>query len=531
MENNNLLVADAIGLYRSPADQDDVITIIRPFAVFSGNAYSTPVVLPIGPAYLAALLEHADYKVDLIDGIIENLHNIENASSPGLKRQGMSPQQIVERINPRSKIIAISCMFTQEWSEHRELIKLIRKSHSEAKIIVGGEHVTALWEYTLKDCPEIDYLVTGEGELSFLKLVHGVVTDTVDPLMPGLCHRDIDGTFHNGGLGLRIADFDNLPRPAWHLIPVENYFVGMFTQGISMGRNMPVIASRGCPYQCTFCSNPQMWTTRYLLRDVKTVIDEIEFLVETYNVNSIDFADLTAIVKKEWIIDFCAELKRRELDIIWQLPSGTRSEALDREALQAMFNAGCRYLVYAPESASEDTLKHIKKKLKIDKLISSVSTAVEIGHTVKVNLIVGFPGEKRPSMQQTLGFCIKMALAGVADCNVAIFSPYPGSELYQELRDDGTLGEPDDEYIKSLISLYDFTATASFCKTVPPWEVKLYRFLGMALFYLVSYVRRPSKLFGFIKMLRSESFQASNLFEQRIYDFVGRKNGSKQLAN
>src|SRR6185436_14108150 len=100
------------------------------------------------------------------------------------------------------------------------------------------------------------------------------------------------------------------------------------------------------------CSSPAMWTTRYKLRSVDEVISEIEWLIEKYQANSIDFFDLTAIVKKDWIMEFCAKLKARGVSVVWQLPSGTRSEALDPEALQAIYDAQCRYLVYAPESGS-----------------------------------------------------------------------------------------------------------------------------------------------------------------------------------
>ena len=138
--------------------------------------------------------------------------------------------------------------------------------------------------------------------------------------------------------------------------------------GISSGRNMPILGTRGCPYQCTFCSNPTMWTTRYTMRDPKDVVDEVESLVKNHAARSIEFFDLTAIVKKDWIIAFCNELKARKLNVSWQLPSGTRSEALDDETLLAIYETNCRLLVYAPESGSPETLRIIKKNLKLDRL-------------------------------------------------------------------------------------------------------------------------------------------------------------------
>lgn len=521
-KTNDITVSDAIERYARPNTFTKKIQLLRPFAVFSAKAYSSPIVLPIGPAYIAGLLEAAGYDVDVIDGIISGLDNVEPATDPDLRRQGLSPDDTVRRVCRDTAVLGVSCMFTQEWIEHRELIKSIRREFPDLIIVVGGEHVTALPEYSLRDCPAIDFIITGEGEISFLELVHTVASGGDPRECDCVSFIDEDGNFVDRGLGLRIADFDNLPRPAWHLCSVENSFTGRFTQGISMGRNMPMLASRGCPYQCTFCSNPAMWTTRYMLRKPERVVDEIEWLISTYNVDSIDFADLTAIVKKEWTLRFCDELKRRKIKATWQLPSGTRSEALDEETLRAIYETGCKYLVYAPESGSPETLKMIKKILDLNRLKASVSSAVAIGHTVKINLIVGFPDETRKSMWQTLSFCVSMAFKGVTDCNVAIFSPYPGSELYEDLRRKNVIPKVDDRYIKGLLVQYDFTANECFCENVPSWEVKAYRILSMSLFYIISYIVRPTRLFRLLSVIGKSKFQPQSLFEQRIFDFIGR---------
>src|SRR5439155_11432417 len=110
--------------------------------------------------------------------------------------------------------------------------------------------------------------------------------------------------------------------------------------------------------------NPAMWTTRYAVRGVADVVDEIASYVERYRVTNVDFYDLTAIIKRDWILEFCAELERRRLAITYQLPTGTRSEALDGEVLSALHRTGCRNICYAPESGSAQTLARIKKKIK-----------------------------------------------------------------------------------------------------------------------------------------------------------------------
>ena len=129
----------------------------------------------------------------------------------------------------------------------------------------------------------------------------------------------------------RIKAIDDIPWPAWNLVPLENYLSNGLGYGVDLGRSMPLIATRGCPYRCTFCSNPTMWTTKWIARKPNLVLDEIEHYINKYGAENIDFYDLTAIVQKEWIAEFCRLIKKRNLKFTWQLPSGTRSEAIDTE--------------------------------------------------------------------------------------------------------------------------------------------------------------------------------------------------------
>lgn len=515
-------IKDSLETYRASLNKSPLVQIIRPFSVTSKNNYSAPVTLPIGPAYLAAVLEQAGYPVEIIDGVGENIYQFTRSDCGNYNMQGLTPSQIIDRLSPEVKFIGVSLMFSQEWLMHRELIKNIHMHFPNATIVAGGEHVSALPEYVLRDCPEIDFAITGEGELTFLNLVHSLSTDTDPSSVPGCAYIDADGAYVTNGLSRRITSLGEMPRPAWHLCPVTNYFIDNWTMGISQGRNMPILATRGCPYQCTFCSNPTMWTTRYEMRPVNSVVDEIQHLVDTYDANSIDFFDLTAIVKKQWVLDFCAELKNRKIKIIWQLPSGTRSEALDNETLVAIKEAGCRFLVYAPESGSDETLKAIKKKIKLPSITYSIRQAVQAGHVVKVNLIIGFPHERLKHVLSTIAYALRMAVVGAEDCNIAKFSPYPGSELFRDLQANQTIGEVDDDYIRSLVSQFDMVRGATFCPNVPTTILRLSSIIGHALFYSTAYLLHPQRIYRIIKGMLRSSFTPKNLFEQRLYDLYMR---------
>ena len=126
---------------------------------------------------------------------------------------------------------------------------------------------------------------------------------------------------------------------------------------------MPILGTRGCPFQCTFCSNPGMWTQRWIARDPVALADEMELYVRKYRVTNFDFQDLTAIVKRQWIVDFCRELIARDLKITWQMPSGTRAEVFDAEVADLLYRSGCRALAFAPESGSPEILKIVRKQV------------------------------------------------------------------------------------------------------------------------------------------------------------------------
>jgi radical SAM superfamily enzyme YgiQ (UPF0313 family) len=253
-----------------------------------------------------------------------------------------------------------------------------------------------------------------------------------------------------------------------------------------------------------------MWTTRYEARPPADVVDEIEGYVARYRIQNVDFYDLTSIIRREWVLEFCELMCQRDLGVTWQLPSGTRSEALDAEVLRAMYRSGCRNVSYAPESGSERTLRRILKKVDLDRMESSMRAAVEAGLNVKANIVIGFPGEEKDDLRDTIRFLGRMARAGVHDASVWTFSPYPGSQLFDELCAAGRLGPFDDDYFTSLLSYSDLGGAVSYAEAFTSAELQRWRIAGLALFYLESYARHPSR------PLRSVSNILRSRYESRM---------------
>jgi radical SAM superfamily enzyme YgiQ (UPF0313 family) len=495
------------------------IVLIRPPAVSSRHAYSVAVVPPLGPAYVAAALRAAGHRITAIDALGEAPLARHPSAHPALVAHGLTIPQIVARIPADVQGVGVSVMFSQQWPHVAALIRAVHAAFPGVPIFIGGEHATATWQHVLSAHPEVAVCVLGEGEETAVEIADWIAGGRALDDVAGIAFRR-DGVPYQAPRRARVMDVDALPRPAWDLFPLENYLANGFGHGVNIGRSLPMLATRGCPYQCTFCSSPHMWTTRYRMRDVSAVVDEIGDYVERYRVTNIDFEDLTAIIRRDWILAFCDELLRRGLRITYQLPSGTRSEALDATVLRALFDSGCRNITYAPESASPRTLGRIKKKLKPERVLQSMRTAKRVGVNVKANLMIGFPGETRRDLLHTLRFGLRAAWLGVDDIPLFPFSPYPGSALYDELRRDGVLPPPDDDYFASL-GYMDMTATVSVCRHIGTRELNLYRILGMGAFYLVGYARYPGRILRTLRNVWQR--RSETVLEQRLVELVVRQ--------
>ncbi|OGQ42721.1 MAG: hypothetical protein A2W61_06170, partial [Deltaproteobacteria bacterium RIFCSPLOWO2_01_44_7] len=409
------------------------VSLIRPPSIVSRYAIVAPLAVPLGVAYLASSLREAGHRVQLIDGVGLNTKEPRPWSDTTIYR-GLSFEEIATLVDPQTNVIGVSCMFSSDWPFVREMIETIHHKHPEIPIVLGGEHVTAIPEICLNSCPYVSACVVGEGEETFLEFLEHFSEKKPLNSVAGLVFRNAEQHIVHTTPRNRIRNIDDIPWPAWDLVPMENYLSQHLSAGTRHGRSIGMLASRGCPYQCTFCSNLNMWTPRWFARDPEKVIDEIEHYVRCYQVENVEFFDLTAIIKREWILSFCNGLKRRGIKIVWQFPVGTRSEAVDREVARAMISSGCLIMGYAPESGSPDTLKQIKKMVHLPRLKQSMRECHEAGLNMKANMMLGFPSETHRNVWETLKFLLAMSWIGVHDISFFPFAPYPGSPLFEELR-------------------------------------------------------------------------------------------------
>lgn len=495
-------------------------------------ALTAPTCPPLGLAYLAAVVREQGHEVAVVDSVGEAPEQFLECVDHRFLSHGLSALEVAALIAEDTEVIGVSCMFSHEWPLTRDLIEILHERCPDALVVVGGEHATALPDLVLRDAPAVGVVVVGEGEETFADVVRARRDPAAVAALPGVVTRGdgADAALVIGPERARLRAVDDIPEPAWDLLPIEAYLELGHGFGVHRGRSMPILATRGCPYQCTFCSSPFMWTTRWVPRTPALVLDEIEKYLEVHRAQNIDFYDLTAIVRRSWIIEFCELILERGLEFTWQLPSGTRSEAIDDEVVALLRRAGCRNMSYAPESGSPEVLERIKKKVDLTRMKRSMRGAVRAGINCKANIIMGFPGETHRNVRQTLRFCAEVAFLGLHDLAVTPFSPYPGTELFDQVRAEGKVPELDDDYFYSLAAYSDLTSAVSYSEHISDKALGRYTWLGMATFYAVSYLCRPWRVVSVVRHVLWSETQESRL-EMTLRDHLHRRQGARSAAS
>jgi anaerobic magnesium-protoporphyrin IX monomethyl ester cyclase len=491
----------AVRLARAPfgAPRRMHVTLIRPPLVIPRSAprmlAGTP---PIGVALLAAVVEQAGHAVTAIDAYGEAPAAFSDIDHGNLSIAGLTADEIARRIPADTDVIGVSCMFSQEWLYAKRVIAAAQAAAPGATVIVGGEHATADPAHVLRRAPEVAACVLGEGEETLLDVVDALTTGRSLRGVAGLAVRGDEGGCIRTAARPRIVAIDDLPWPAWEHVPLEIYLENHCGHGEQRRRTVPMLATRGCPYRCTFCSSPTMWGTKWLARDPADVIAEIKHYHRLYGIEHVEFYDLTAVIDRRWTLRFAELLAAEDLPISWQLPSGTRSEALDAEVLQAMYRSKCVAVLYAPESGSPRTLARIKKKTSPARMLASMRDAVRTGMHVRGHFIMGMPGQTLSEIAETFGFIARMAWIGVHDVNSYFFSPYPGSEMYRALVAQGAI-DPDaadyDELLATAMCYTDFANVRSFSEYFSAAALRFFVLSSMAFFYAASFVLRPQRAF------------------------------------
>jgi anaerobic magnesium-protoporphyrin IX monomethyl ester cyclase len=441
------------------------VCLINPPRIHPKSWGKPNVFQPLELAYVAALLEE-QHKVSIIDAPTEGRGNLEEID--GTKyRVGLSNKEIADRVKRWSpELVEIHIPFSGWWKTAYEVASTVKSIDKDIVTVLSGLYPSARSEDSLMH-PNIDFVVIGEAEYTMSELIGALEQGTTANF------KEIKGIGYikNGETIITpprpaIQDLDALPFPARHLLPMEEYFVAVKENPPRGEIRKPwtmMITSRGCPYNCIFCSIHVVMGKKWRGRSPENVIEEIENVVQTYHVKQIDFLDDNMTLNTKRMAAICDLIVKRGLDIEWYTPNGVRADTLDENLLRKMKASGCKKIRIAPESGVQRVVdKIIKKDLDLKKVENAVILSKKAGIKVGCFFIIGLIGETKEDIEATIKYAYKLKKLGADSFYFSYATPLYGTELYEQAKSGGFIRDCfSDEAlaaVEPLIETPEFTA-------------------------------------------------------------------------
>ncbi|MBN1425001.1 cobalamin-dependent protein [Candidatus Fermentibacteria bacterium] len=364
--------------------------------------------VPLGLGYCAGALEARGHDVAILDLV-----------------HTQRPLTELRRLLRRRQfdIVGLSVV-TTHLTPASYVSRIVRQAAPKALIVWGGAHPTVMPAETAAK-PEVDIAVAGEGE----EVLPALADDPSRRDLPGLTFRQGD-TLISTGPPLPIADLDSLPFPARHLVPMESYLRYWYSlDAVSPKmRGTGIMASRGCPYRCSFCQPTlsMLFGTRIRKRSPGNIVHELEQLRDTYSIEGFMFEDSTFVLDRKWVLAVCDAL--RPLNMLWCC--NIRADLVDEELLAQMTAAGLRKVNIGIESGVQRILDEAyQKQITRQDVDRVVSLCRKLGIKVQGYFILGVPIETREDMHETIRYAVGL---DIDDAVFDIATPFPQTHMYNK---------------------------------------------------------------------------------------------------
>lgn len=431
------------------------VTLVNP--PYPEKSHQHPPFIPLSLCYLGAVCEKNGYEVEVID----------------CQGEGLSLRDFQTKLEKTEADVVGITSATLTYKSALKVANIVKEVFPNCITVLGGCHAT-FWDVNaLKECPALDIIVRKEGEATFLELLRKLESHESLNNIQGITFRKENKLIRNDERDY-MQNLDELPFPAHHLLKLNSY--------VRVGKLIvPVMTSRGCVYWCDFCTAVRMFGRKYRMRSPKNVVDEIELVHNKYGVDQFTFYDDAFTVDQKRTEEICDEILRRKLNVEWDCE--TRVDMVNKSLLEKMRKAGCIAVWFGVESGSQTIIDKMHKKFKIEQTRKAFKMAHEVGLMTVASVILGFPGETEETAWETINFVKSL---NPVDVGFYIATPYPGTPLYETVKDKGWLKTED-------FDKYD-TATPVFETPYLSCEkLKEIRFKAYQQFYL-----RPSYV---LKML------------------------------
>ena len=373
-----------------------------------------------GICWLAAVTRNHGLKTEIIDALPLALDN----------------EKLAEAISKKSpKYVGISTC-TLDIYATSDLAERIKRIQPNITIIVGGPHITAVPEETMRRFSAIDIGVIGEGEATIIDLIDSIEKKNNKPL------SDVEGIIYREGKNILrtkprpfIEDLDSLPLPAWDLLPDLNKHYFPPAWSANTGHTSTITTSRGCPFQCTYCDR-QVFGNRARYHSAEYVMNMFKTLYFKYNINYFRIGDDNFMINKDRLFKICDIILKENLKIRWSCLA--RADFIESKMLQAMKKAGCWSIAFGVETGSQRIHDIEKKHIKLEQIEKGVALTRKAGiKTIGFN-IIGHPTETVNDIKKTIDFNKKIK---IDEFKTQFMVPFPGTEIYRDAEKYGTFNK------------------------------------------------------------------------------------------
>jgi radical SAM superfamily enzyme YgiQ (UPF0313 family) len=320
--------------------------------------------------------------------------------------------------------VGLSAFSTDIHNAHKTAGLMKKIFNNKVPVILGGSHLTALPRETMKEFPNFEVGVLGEGELTMEEIVRGKQLKSIK----GIIYRNKDGKIIQNAPRDKRVDLDKQPLPRYELFDLEKY-IELTYQGFLKRKKrklvLPVEISRCCPFDCKFCFRTLGRQVR--LKKPKRVVREIKRIIERYQLDQFEVIDGTFGVSQKHALEICRLLSQQKLNKKLKFLVRVRADTLDREVIKGLKKAGCYYLSIGVEAASDFILKKSGKNITTQQIRSTLDIAKEVGIEAHGNFILGLPFETEKDIREKADFAKSLPIIGA---NFAILVPFPGTEIY-----------------------------------------------------------------------------------------------------
>lgn len=411
---------------------------------------------PLGLLYLSSAIQrayHSAIDIKILDTGINSL-SIEDIET---EIKGYSPQLV--------GFSTLSC----EADLMHQLAESVKKINKQIKILAGGPHPTVAYQQVLQD-ENIDYAVIGEAELTIVDLLSALKKGSNVSNVKGIAFRH-EGQIKSTEPREYITDLDDLAFPAWDLVDIKEYAKYPNWNGeLKEKYYMPIFTSRGCPYKCIYCHTTL--GKNYRTRSPENIFSEMKLVCQNYGIKEFHVFDDIFNLDNERSKRLCKQIINSKLKFSLSFPNGLRMDIMDKGLIELMRKAGVYKIHCAIETVTPRIRRMIKKNLDLEAAKKFIKNSVDSGIITAGYFMLGFPGETKQEMLETIDF------AANSDLDLAYFfkvTPFPGTELYKMVAEK--------EKTENFSDLFFFSKHRS-CADIPDEELNELIMLAQKKFYL-----------------------------------------------